>query len=166
MGNYRELGMVKSLHLDTLLIESTRKLRNPLAWLQLSNYHALECSSLNQRDTQTSPRTAAMHFPSVFVVRHQGKDGKYKRKNICSLNSFEKYSCKNKCGSSISYSRWKCNMFNLGGGGCKQGTKEYGNTTFSPYCILLPIGSHANKRCKALPFICVDYPKRIPSNYS
>lgn len=55
-------------------------------------------------------------FPPVHVERHQEKEGGYKCKNICSLNPFEKYFCKNKCESSIVYSRWKCNMFNLRGG--------------------------------------------------
>jgi hypothetical protein len=43
------------------------------------------------------------------------KGGKDKCQNICSLKSFEKYPCKNKCESSIMYSRWKSNMFNLVG---------------------------------------------------
>lgn len=57
-------------------------------------------------------------FPPVHVETHQEKEGGYKCKNICCLNPFEKYFCKNKCESSIGYSRWKCNMFNLRGGGC------------------------------------------------
>lgn len=56
-----------------LLILNTRKLKKHLAWLRLSHYHALQCSSPNQRDMQNSPRMAAMHFSSSECGKASGK---------------------------------------------------------------------------------------------
>lgn len=139
-----------------ILIASTRKGRKVLLDCSchiIMHYSAAaqikEICKIHQGRQQCIP-------PPVFVEWHQEKEGKHKCKNICSLNSFEKYPCKNKRESSIVYGTRMCNMANLEERRHNWGTREYGSTnTCKSLPALLPIRLHSGRMCRELSFICI-----------